>query len=322
MNTIDEILKILIRGGGYVSGEEIAEKLNMTRAAVSKNVGVLKKRGCNITAKTNGGYKYEGGGGISAGAISARLSDEPRGEIIVLDEVKSTNDYLKELAERGENVAAVIAKKQSGGRGRFSRPFYSPENIGVYMSVLLKAPLDIRLGVKITSYAATMTARAIEKFTGGGVGVKWVNDLYMNGRKICGILTEAVVDFETQKLKYAIVGIGINVLDGKFPEELSDIATSIEKESGVKIDLNDLIAEIIKNSESFEREILSGDFFEEYKRRSILTGQKVRVVSGTDDFTAAVLSISDSGALIVDKNGETVAVNAGDVSVRMPRRER
>ena len=317
MTTSDEILKIIIRGGGYVSGEEIAEKLNITRAAVSKNVGLLKKRGFIIEAKTNGGYKYSGGGEISAGAISARLSDKPRGEIIVLDEVKSTNDYLKDLAERGENVTAVIAKKQSGGRGRFSRPFYSPANVGVYMSVLLKAPLDIRLGVKITSYAATMTARAIEKFTGGGVGVKWVNDLYMNGKKICGILTEAVVDFETQKLKYAVVGIGINVLDGKFPEELSNIATDIEKESGVKIDLNDLIAEIIKNSENFEEEILSGDFFKEYKDRSILTGKKVRVVSGAEDFTATVLSIADSGALMVDKNGETVAVNAGDVSVRL-----
>ena len=130
------------------------------------------------------------------------------------------------------------------------------------MSVLLKAPLDIRLGVKITSYAATMTARAIESFTGGGVGVKWVNDLFMNGKKICGILTEAVVDFETQKLKYAIVGIGINVLNGKFPEELKNVASNIESESGVKINLNDLIAEIIKNSENFESEILSGKFFE------------------------------------------------------------
>lgn len=317
MNKLDEILKLIIGGNGYVSGEEIAEKLNITRAAVSKNVAVLKKRGYNIVAKTNGGYKYEGGGGISAGAISAKLGDKPRGEIIVLDEVVSTNDYLKELAERGENVSAVIAKKQSGGRGRFLRPFYSPEKVGVYMSVLLKTPFDIRLGVKITSYAATMTARAIEKFTGGGVGVKWVNDLYMNGKKICGILTEAVVDFETQKLKYAIVGIGINVLDRKFPEELEAIATSVEKESGVKIDLNDLIAEIIKNSENFEREILSGDYFEEYKQRSILTGKRVQVASGCDVFTATALGISDSGALIVDRDGETVTVNAGDVSVHV-----
>lgn len=316
MTTVDEILKILIRNKDYVSGEEIAEALNITRAAVSKSVGILKKRGCNIASKTNGGYKYEGGGGISAGAISARLDDCPRGEIIVLDDVKSTNDYLKDLAERGENVCAVIAKKQSGGRGRFSRPFYSPENVGVYMSVLLKAPLDIRLGVKITSYAATMTARAIENFTGGGVGVKWVNDLFMNGKKICGILTEAVVDFETQKLKYAIVGIGINVLNGKFPEELKNVASNIESESGVKINLNDLIAEIIKNSENFESEILSGKFFEEYKKRSILTGKTVRVVSGTEEFIATVMGISDSGALIVEKGGEVIAVNAGDVSIR------
>ena len=138
----------------------------------------------------------------------------------------------------------------------------------------------------------------------------------MNGKKICGILTEAVVDFETQKLKYAIVGIGINVLNGKFPEELKNVASNIERESGVKINLNDLIAEIIKNSENFESEILSGKFFEEYKKRSILTGKTVRVVSGTEEFTATVMGISDSGALIVEKGGELIAVNAGDVSIR------
>lgn len=317
MTTFDEILKFLINRGDYVSGEEIADALNITRAAVSKSVGLLKKRGCKIIAKTNGGYKLESCSGLFAGAIAAKLSDKPRGEIIVLDEVKSTNDYLKDLAERGENVCAVIAKKQTGGRGRFSRAFYSPKDVGIYASILLKAPLDIRLGVKITSYAATMTARAIEKFTGGGVGVKWVNDLYMNGKKICGILTEAVVDFETQKLKYAIVGIGINVLDCKLPEELKNIATNIERESGIKIDLNNLIAEIIENSECFEDEILSGNFFEEYKSRSILTDKTVRVVSGGEDYIATVKGILDSGALVVDKGGEKVVINAGDVSIRL-----
>ena len=125
-----------------------------------------------------------------------------------------------------------------------------------------------------------------------------------------------MVDSETQKLKYAIVGIGINVLNGKFPEELKNVASNIESESGVKINLNDLIAEIIKNSENFESEILSGKFFEEYKKRSILTGKTVRVVSGTEEFTATVMGISDSGALIVEKGGEIIAVNAGDVSIR------
>ena len=228
--------------------------------------------------------------------------------------IVSTQEYADKMKKYGENLI-VTAEKQSGGKGTKGRSF-SSEKGGVYLSSLLYYPnFPAEKSFLIMAGTCAAVCRTLEE---GGLQakIKWPNDVFVNGRKICGILTEAVVDFETQKLKYAIVGIGINVLNGKFPEELKNVASNIERESGVKINLNDLIAEIIKNSENFESEILSGKFFEEYKKRSILTGKTVRVVSGTEEFTATVMGISDSGALIVEKGGELIAVNAGDVSIR------
>ena len=236
-------------------------------------------------------------------------------DIVIKETTNSTNDDVKSYVGSSK-LAVVIAENQIKGRGRNNRSFYSPSGKGVYMSILLTPNLPITDGVKITTFIAVAVANAIEKLSGLKVGIKWVNDLFINGKKVCGILTESGVDFKTKKLSYAVCGIGINCYGLDFPSEISSIATSLEKE-GKKIDRNLLIAEILNNLSCIESEILSGNYLAEYKNRSIILNKQVTVVSGQETFTAIAVDITDSGALIVNKNGELVTVNSGDVSIRL-----
>ena len=236
-------------------------------------------------------------------------------DIVIKETTASTNDDVKSFVGASK-LAVVIAENQTKGRGRNNRSFYSPSAKGVYMSILLTPNLSVTDGVKITTFVAVAVANAVEKVSGLKVGIKWVNDLFINGKKVCGILTESGVDFKNKKLSYAVCGIGINCYGLDFPSEISTIATSIEKE-GAKIDRNLLIAEILNNLSNIESQVLNGKYLEEYKNRCILLNREVTVVSGQDEYTAIAKDITESGALIVDKNGELLTVNSGDVSIRI-----
>ena len=235
--------------------------------------------------------------------------------IVIKNSTESTNDDVKSFIG-SSNLAVVIAENQTKGRGRNNRSFYSPSGKGIYMSILLTPNLSVTDGVKITTFVAVAVANAVEKVSGLKVGIKWVNDLFINGKKVCGILTESGVDFKNKKLSYAVCGIGINCYGLDFPSEISSIATSLEKE-GAKVDRNVLIAEILNNLSCIESEVLSGNYLAEYKNRCIVLNKQVTVVSGQDTFTAIAVDVTDSGALVVNKNGETLAVNSGDVSIRL-----
>ena len=242
-------------------------------------------------------------------------------EKIFFEELDSTNRYLKELAAEGaQEGTVIIANRQSAGRGRLGRSFFSPGEKGIYMSVLLRPEIPLERAVLITSMAAVAVAEAVERVSGIETKIKWVNDIFLNGKKVCGILTEAGIHAEKATLDYAVLGIGVNVGNMEFPEELKDIATSVSAECGFVVSKDVLIDEILKEVERWYPAIKDGSFLEVSKRRSILLGKEIRVVDETvpgGGYTAKAIDINELGNLVIEKDGERQVLNSGEVSIRL-----
>ncbi len=226
--------------------------------------------------------------------------------------IGSTNDRAKELAASGVRDVCVVADSQTCGRGRMGRSFFSPPGTGLYVSFVLP-PEDLSM---LTVSAAVFTARAVEKTIGTQVGIKWVNDLLLCGKKICGILAEGVF-CPGEGIPYAVVGIGINVLKADFPESIRETAGDIESLSGIKPDkeelLSRLIAEFENGAHASRRDILG-----EYRSRSVVLGKEIRVFRGTESYAATALSVDDNGGLWVSREGERILLQSGEVSIRIP----
>ena len=213
MTTKESVFELIkSEDGKAISGENIAKSLSISRAAVWKAINALRKDGYSISAVTNKGY-WMNGDYISKSDIEAHLNDKNSFSITVLKEVDSTNTYLKNAAEKGEKDGSVIiAETQTAGRGRIGRNFYSDKG-GLYMSILIRPDMPTERSLFITTGTAVAVSKAIEKTSGKSVGIKWVNDIFIGGKKVCGILTEGTSNFETGQLQYAVVGIGINVTE-------------------------------------------------------------------------------------------------------------
>lgn len=242
----------------------------------------------------------------------------PEAEIIVLDTTGSTNKEAKRLAEAGaKEGTAVLTCRQTEGRGRLGRSFFSPEG-GIYLSLILRPELEPQSALLITVAAAVAAAEAIESAGGGECGIKWVNDIFIAGKKVCGILTEGAFG-EDGSLKYAVLGVGINASApvGGFPPELAGIAGSVFEETDVSAEQKAEIAgKFIKAFFGYYREIKTRSFMGKYRNRSVLTGKRVSFVKDGTEHTAIVTGIDDSAALILDENGQTIRLAAGEVSVR------
>jgi len=239
---------------------------------------------------------------------------------IMINEIDSTNRYLKELAVTdAPEGTVVIANKQSAGRGRLGRSFFSPEEKGIYMSILLRPEIELERSVLITSMAAVAVARAVETVSGVPAQIKWVNDIFLNKKKVCGILTEAGIDAEKQCLNYAVLGIGVNVGNMEFPEELKEIATSVSNECGSVVSKEVLVDEILKELEQWYPTLWNGSFLEESKRRSILLGKEIMVMDSNasgGSYPAKAVDINELGNLMIERNGVTEILNSGEVSIR------
>ncbi len=237
--------------------------------------------------------------------------------IIVMDEVDSTNLELKRLAGTGaKDGTVVIAEHQTSGRGRLGRSFFSPAGSGIYMSLLLKPSFEEERATLVTTAVSVAVCRAIEKISGKQPMIKWVNDLYLNGKKICGILTEAIRDAVSGKIEYIVIGIGINCAETEFPDDIKSIAGSIcEKEE--EISRNELAAEIIKEINLMDNLTDSGDFIDEYKRRSFVIGKDIRILGKTEELAKA-LDIDENGGLVVRLwSGEIKILSSGEISIRL-----
>ncbi len=241
--------------------------------------------------------------------------------IIYLESCGSTNTLLKKLAQDGApEKTVVIAGSQSAGRGRLGRSFYSPEGCGLYMSILLRPDLSIENALEITTVAGVTTARVIKRHTSKAVGIKWVNDIYIDNKKVCGILTESSVDASGTRLDYAVLGIGINLFTPPhgFPEELSDIACSLFEHKSDDDIKSKLTAEIIDEFFKEYSEIGKNHLISEYRDYSVITGKEVNIITRDRTVSATVNGINDDYSLdVICDDGKRLMVSSGDVSIKI-----
>ncbi len=316
--TSDLVLSML-KLGDYVSGEEICETLELTRAAVWKGVERLRHRGYIVKAATNRGYCLVSAPDELTEGIINLFRKTPLRPLRVYDELEgSTNTKLKALADSHPCGAAVVADGQTGGRGRLGRAFHSPSGAGIYLSVLLKAPWPQCDMMGLTTLAAVAVRAAIEEMTGLAAGIKWVNDLMVADRKLAGILTETSLDFESGEMTSAVLGIGINCHKAEYPPELQGLAISIEEATGQKPSRARLIARILDKID--EMMALDRDgcnaYMTEYRRHCVTVGRKIDLRQGNLVRPGEAIGLSRDGALVVRfEDGHTENVQVGEASL-------
>ena len=317
-NPTREAILAALAAGETVSGEEISSVLGVTRAAVWKQITALRADGYVIPGDPRSGYRLLPDGARAYEVSLLRVFSGEGRRVIFRRETGSTNTDLKSLAASGApSGTLLIAETQTEGRGRRGRAFASPEG-GAYFSLLLRPTLPLSEVSSLTGAVAVAAARVLEEQTGIPVGIKWVNDLWLNGKKAVGILCEAAADLETGTAEYVVVGVGIN-LTGTLPPELDGIATTVERERGRVPDRATLIAGIVREIERIAPSPLSSEILSESRRRSVLIGRDVTVLCGGETFRARASAINDRGELVVVyPDGRTRALSSGEVSVRLP----
>ena len=309
-------------GKDYLSGEDAAKLLGVSRNAVWKAVSSLKKEGYNIEAVTNRGYRLVNSGDILSPSEIENNLTELKGmlDIKVKETVTSTNALLKEKAALGAPEGTVlIALKQTAGRGRFQRSFFSPSDSGIYMSILLRPNIPAENAVLITTAAAVAVAEAAENLSGRKAGIKWVNDVLIDGKKICGILTEASLNIESGSLDYAVIGIGLNAYEpkGGFPDEIKDIAGAIFKEQNDGL-RSKLTAAVLESFFKYYKDISERKYLKAYRERCIVLGKQINILSSSGSSPALALDIDENCHLRVKyPNGEETLLSSGEVSIKI-----
>lgn len=312
MSLKDEVLKYLISNSdNYISGETIAATFSKSRAAVWKAIKALQKDGYVIDASTNKGYRLNSDNDIlNKDIVQSKLDNNI--EVIYYPSIDSTNNEAKRIAASGnKNNLLIIADAQTNGRGRQGKSFYSPPLTGIYMSLVTHPMAELQNAVTATTAAAVAVCKAIEKTTNLKPSIKWVNDVYLNGKKICGILTEAISDFETQTVTSVIIGIGMNIKTIDFPESVEN-ATCLN----VNIKRADLIAVITDEL----CKIISSDyhdFINYYRTHSMIIGKQINFIQNGKITSAKAIEIDNAGGLVVQlENGEQTTLRSGDISIR------
>lgn len=315
MSTKDSVLKLLLNSDGEISGSDIARSIKVSRNTVWKAIHSLKDEGWNITATTNRGYRLVSEG-LSDATIRGYLKTKNLGSsITVLNTIDSTNNFIK-MHPNLPDGAIVVAREQTGGRGRRGRSFSSPLDKGIYFSVCYHPKMQddaFDPGI-ITTAAAIAVCRAIESLSGLKAGIKWVNDVFLNDKKCCGILTEGIFDLETTQVERVIIGIGVNVEKMLFPKEIADIATSLMNESDCKISRPQLLAEILNRLEPLLLEPDKKELMREATSRSVILGKKILVKKGNDTFEAIAIGLDCDGHLQVKNGDELLTLSSGEVS--------
>lgn len=324
MTTREKLLTLLeANKGTYFSGEDIAQALQVSRAAVWKAVNTLRQEGYAIDAVTNKGYRLsEDTDILSPQGIRKYLNVPYQSlDLAVVPTAGSTNALLREKANQGcSEGCVVIANQQIAGRGRYGRRFFSPGETGIYLSILLRpVHYSPRQAVCLTAAAAVAMCQAIESVSGEQPQIKWVNDIFLNGKKVCGILTEAAFGLETGTLEYAVLGVGVNVYPPKegFPAELDSIAGAVLDCPGEDAK-NRLAGEFLNRFLDFYAAPETAAYLEGYRSRSLVVGKNITVLSGDRAISAYAYGIDDACRLLVRyENGETEALSHGEIAVKM-----
>lgn len=315
----EKILSILEENRGEsVSGGKMAERLGVTRAAVNKAVASLRAQGFQIEAVTGRGYRLVPEcDRLSAAGIRRWLKKNKERTILIFDEVASTNLTAKEVLPDCGDGALVLAQRQSMGRGRMGRSFYSPQDMGVYMTIGLHPQGSAEQSVFITVAAAVAVSRAIDILYGIKTQIKWVNDIYYDGKKVCGILTEGAVEMESGGVTHAVLGIGINTRypENGLPEELAQKVGILPQGRGVT--KNRLAAEVANQFDLLYERLYELEYLDEYRKKSMLIGQRVAVLPiGGEPQDAQVLDIDSRARLVVrTEDGSVLALSGGEVSI-------
>ncbi len=324
MSTKDKVLALFEKNRGfYISGEKIARELRITRTAVWKAVKILQKEGYEIKAVTNRGYCLDKNSDVlSSWGIKSHLSEKRadiRPEVFV--SVDSTNNVCRKKAAAGESEGYVaVAGAQTAGRGRRGRSFYSPADSGLYMSILLRPEgYSSSQILRLTTAAAVAVSEAIEKLSGKKAEIKWVNDVFVDGRKVCGILSEAVCAVPDGKLESVIVGIGINVYApaGGFPPEIRETAGCVFDKTAVGLK-DRLAAEVLERLMAYYNDLLGDYCYDEYRSRSLVIDKDVTVLSSDVSAKAHVIDLDrDFGLKVRYPDGTEEVLRSGEISIRI-----
>ena len=321
------VLALLREQEGFCSGQDISRRLGLSRAAVWKAVDALRREGYQIEAYSGRGYRL-----LSApDALSETEIRNCMGqtaavgrELHCFAEIDSTNDYLKRIHAQASDGAAVIADCQTAGRGRMQRSFQSPKGKGIYLSVLLRPGLPPDRLPPVTALAGVAVCRAVERVCGVRPGLKWPNDPVLNGKKLCGILTEMSLEAETGRLQSLILGIGVNVLQEPedFTPEVQEIATSLLQELGKPVSRPLLAAVLLEELDTAYAALRAGNlsaYHAAYCRACVNLGRTVRLLParGGEREIAEAVAVDEEFALVVRRqDGSLQTVRSGEVSVR------
>lgn len=324
----DEILSCLIESkNGVVTGGELSKKFGVSRTAVWKTIGSLREDGCEIESLKNSGYRLVDDGDIlSEKRIRSSLTAAFLGcRIDIFKTIPSTNRHIKDAVSNGAaglpEGFAVLADEQTEARGRMGRSFSSERGQGVYLSLLLKPSLPPGEIQFLTICAAVAVSNALRTVCGFEPSIKWVNDIYYGGKKLCGILTEAVISAEMGAIDSVIVGIGVNT--GDVAGEVKDIAASTAEITGRRGFRNAIVAEILNQFEEIYLDFIQNgkkqEILEVYASRQCVTGKVVTVSGpGLEPYEATPTGIDESGCLIVRKpDGTILHLNSGEVSLKI-----
>ena len=302
----------------YISGQTLAEKFGVSRNAVWKAMNQIKEDGCKVASVNNKGYRLlSKNDALSVEKISESMSEYSKKlELSVFDSIDSTNNEAKRMTANGfRGDALIVANEQTKGRGRLGRDFYSPKNTGVYMTFLFSTNIKLSSAVSVTTATAVAVVRAIESLTKAKPMIKWVNDVYIGDKKACGILTEAVTDFETGSVQSIIIGIGINISTEEFPEELGGVATSLNING---LSRNKLIAAISNELLEIRSDLSNKSYIKAYREHSLIIGKSIDFYRNNIKYNAIAVDIDSDGGLIVKlPNGRTEVLSSGEVTVRL-----
>ncbi len=321
MNVKENVLKFLEEHKDeFVSGEEIAESIGVTRSSVWKAISSFRNEGYDIEAVTRRGYRLKSESNmLTSGGIGSLMKYADPSLLTVYQETDSTNTRIKAAALKGApNGTAAVANEQSDGRGRLGRKFVSPPGSGIYLSILLRPDTDLEGAIPITTAASVAVCEAVRDLTGMDAGIKWVNDVYIGSKKICGILTEAVTDIETGGLDSIVAGIGINYSynPDAYPEDLHERIGWIYEDTKPAVSRNELAAAVIDRTLYYADHLSERAFIEPYKRYSIIIGRNIICTRGNEKFEARAVGIDDNGGLIVDTDTGRRTLSSGEISVR------
>lgn len=307
----------------FISGQKISETLNVSRTAIWKHIKLLKKEGYSIESISRRGYRLTSmPDRLTQEEIEGYLSTKKIGHRIMhYDSIESTNTKAKELASNGlEEGVVIISEEQIGGRGRLGRSWTSPKGKGIWMSVILRPDISPTEAAKMTQIAAAAVCKSIRQM-GIESYIKWPNDIIVNNKKVCGILTE--ISAELNRVNYLVIGIGINanIDEEEFPMEIRDKATSLKSAFKKEINRKDLTARVLSNFEELYLELINSNSIEKSigicKETSILLGKEIRIIYRDREELGVAIDLTNQGELLVKKkNGEIEKIISGEVSVR------